>query len=490
MSITSGYRWLAHHYGLEPAQPFLTPARLPSTRPADTLAGHLTFAFKYEGVHLECLSRLFVLLPAQELEVWLAQEPSGQYARRAGFFYEWLTGQRLAFAGVTVGNYVDSLNPQHYFTAHTATNNPRWRVRDNLLGTAAYCPLIRRTAAIQSAETYDCAQHLQHLEQAYGEDLLMRSAVWLTVKESLASFTLEHEGQQTDRVQRFAVAMERYCGQAPAPLAADFLTALQREILGDKATRYGLRRSPVFVGEVQGFLPVVHYIAPHWDDTPALLAGLANVEQRTRGQASVLRAALLAFGFVYLHPLVDGNGRVSRFLVNDILRRDGVIPAPYILPVSATINRNPAARRAYDQALEAFSRPLMQRYRGQYAFGEEQEAADGVRYNLHFHAYADALHAWRYPDLTAQTEYLAGVVAQTLEQEMREEAVYLQTMRQARLAIKALLEAPDTDIDRIIRSIRENPAGLSRKIQKEYPLLQDPAVGAAVVAVVRRYWSD
>jgi hypothetical protein len=73
---------------------------------------------------------------------------------------------------------------------------------------------------------------------------------------------------------------------------------------------------------------------------------------------------------------------------------------------------------------------------------------------------------------------------------MREEAVYLQNLRQARLAIKALLEAPDADIDRIIRSVRENPAGLSRKIQKEYPMLQAPALGEEIVAIVRRYCSD
>ncbi len=109
---------------------------------------------------------------------------------------------------------------------------------------------------------------------------------------------------------------------------------------------------------------------------------------------------LLSFGFVYLHPLIDGNGRVSRFLINDILRRDGAVPAPYIVPVSAILQRPDLRPLSYDGALELFSRPLMQQYRDQWSFGPEQRGEDGVIYNLQFEGYRDALHAWRYPDLT------------------------------------------------------------------------------------------
>ena len=40
------------------------------------------------------------------------------------------------------------------------------------------------------------------------------------------------------------------------------------------------------------------------------------------------RAGIISFGFVYIHPMVDGNGRISRFLINDVLRRDGAVPTP------------------------------------------------------------------------------------------------------------------------------------------------------------------
>ena len=50
-------------------------------------------------------------------DAWIAREPTGQYARRACFLYEWLTGNRLGFAGVTSGNYVDAIDHDRYVTA-------------------------------------------------------------------------------------------------------------------------------------------------------------------------------------------------------------------------------------------------------------------------------------------------------------------------------------------------------------------------------------
>ncbi|NOJ99311.1 hypothetical protein HMI51_41295, partial [Corallococcus coralloides] len=155
-------------------------------------------------------------------------------------------------------------------------------------------------AAVRQAELYAFAEHLAALETEFGADILQRSAVWLTIKESRASFAIEHEEQHVDRVRRFAAAMERWCGRHEDPLSEASLSELQAEILGPRATRYGVRRSPVFVGEVDGFHEVVHYIAPHWDDAPQLLSGLRDCAERTVGGSALVRAAVLSFGFVYI----------------------------------------------------------------------------------------------------------------------------------------------------------------------------------------------
>ncbi|WCE94239.1 Fic family protein [Acidithiobacillus ferriphilus] len=498
-----GYRWLAERYNVSAVQPFRAQSAIagsratvreggyvrefytPVARPANTLAGHLAFALKHEGIHLELLARLFEVAPAAGLEAWIAAEPTGQYARRAGFLYEYLTGRQLAFPGVATGNYVTALDEKTYLTASQPVNNPRWRVRDNLPGTRDYCPLVLRTARVRQAEQYDCAQHLADLEVEFGADVLQRSAVWLTIKESRASFAIEHEEQHVDRVRRFAAVMEQRCGQYEEPLSEGALGALQAQILGPRATRYGVRRSPVFVGEVDGFTEVVHYIAPHWNDAPALLSGLREFASRTAGASALVRAAVLSFGFVYIHPMSDGNGRISRFLINDVLRRDKAIPAPFVLPVSATIISSIVNRRGYDQVLELFSRPLMRKYAEAWRFGAEQVAEDGVHYNLQFDAYQDALPAWRYPDMTDHVEYLAEVVQTTIEQEMRKEANYLRNLRMARERIKMVIEGPDGDIDHILRSVRDNGGKVSNKLLREFPILADKALTNEVEAIIQ-----
>jgi hypothetical protein len=78
--------------------------------------------------------------------------------------------------------------------------------------------MVRRTERVRLAEQYDCAQHLADLEVEFGADVLQRSVVWLTIKESRASFAIEHEAQHVDRVRRFACVMEQRCGQYDQPL--------------------------------------------------------------------------------------------------------------------------------------------------------------------------------------------------------------------------------------------------------------------------------
>ncbi|MFZ2235931.1 MAG: Fic family protein [Dokdonella sp.] len=494
-----GYEWLARRYGVRPVQPFAIQSSIAKSRktlqspdgrteeaytealrPADSLAGHLTFALKREGVHLEFLARLFEIIPADEMRFWIEGEPTGQYARRACYFYEYLTGKRLDVAGVTMGNYVDAVDATEYLTASRPINDPRWRVRDNLPGTRDYCPLVRRTEAVRQAELYDCARELANLDAQFGSDTLQRSVVWLTTKESKASFAIENESKQVGQIQRFAAAMELHCGRYANPLADDALNELQTAILGPSALRHGIRQSPVFVADAK----VVHYIAPHWDDIAALLEGLKFFERRTRGRSSLLRAAVLSFGFVYVHPMADGNGRISRFLINDTLRRDGAIPDPYVLPVSVTIVESRQNLRHYDRVLELYSRPFMTTYAGNWRFGDEVLAADGIRHNFEFDRYNEALPAWRYPDLTAHVEYLADVIAQTIQVGMPKEARYLRDFHETRVRVKNVLEGPDPEIDRIIRSVQDNEGKLSNKLAGEFPALSEPAMAEAIIAAV------
>lgn len=201
-----GYRWLIERYALTVTQALPVETAIGGTRarvldgrteqrtvqellrPDSTVAGHLTFALKHEGVHLETLSRLFAVLPAADLEGWIRAEPTGQYARRTGFLYESLTGQQLDVPDSTRGNYIAALDPTRELTAPSPINNARWRVRDNLLGDTSFSPQVYLTPQVTQALAFDVGERVARLEEQFSRELVVRSAVWLTVKESRASF--------------------------------------------------------------------------------------------------------------------------------------------------------------------------------------------------------------------------------------------------------------------------------------------------------------
>ncbi len=524
-----GFTRVADMLGIEPVQPLFTRSHIgsqnrtelhlaaeirtwtPQYQPSDTFRGHFEFGLKYERLNFEFFSRVFERVNPQDIIAWLHDAPTGAYARRTAFLYEWFTGKTLD-APDTAANvgYVDAIDPALYLTTTRPTNNKRWKVRHNLPGPRSYCPLVY-LGPQPERNLYDVQAGVERLNSTYGADLLLRSAAWLTLKESRASFAIEREQEQGDRVKRFAAAIGELSGRMDAPLEPAGLAQLQTAILGSTALRLGVRQSPVFVGQ-SGFQgQVVHYIAPPLAAVQDMLQGLRSFEASTRrapanitadtsadttaGTATVVRAAAVSFAFVYLHPLSDGNGRVHRFLFNHLLAADGAVPPNLIIPVSATIAGSPAGRAAYDRVLESFSKPLMRRYEGQYRFATLQTYPDGVTSDFHFAAEQDALHAWRYPDLTTHVRYFSDLLRDTVDHEMAREAAALRDNDAAREAIKQWVEMPDPDADRIIASLRNNGWAVTGKLRRDQPdifapegrlhHLQDTMVEAVKEAMTR-----
>ncbi|HAF2412805.1 TPA: Fic family protein [Salmonella enterica] len=503
-----GFKFLAEQYNIALAQPLRVESfigtrrsshdtgikienRYPASyRPRNDFVGHFEFGLKYEEIHLEFFARLFAIVGPLPIEVWCRNEPFGQYARRAGFFYEWLTGTQLDVPDVTNGGYVDAIPPEKYLTRTKSTRMRRWRINNNLPGTAFFCPIVRRTSVVQEAMQFDLDEALSELDRIFGADTLVRAASWLTFKESRASFLIEKEADQVDRIQRFAHVIAQYCGHIDDPLSNQSLQTLQAAILGQDAMGLGLRRSPVFVGQASIHEDIVHYIAPYFDDLAPMLDGLKVFEETTRGTESLARAAVLAFGFVYIHPMRDGNGRLHRFLINDTLVRDKAVPDGMILPISATITSSVEFRVEYDRTLEVFSRPFMRRYSASYRFGELSTYEDGMPSNFIFEDYDDARFAWRYPDLTAHVLYTCRVVKYTVQTEMPEEARVLATFQLAKNRLKEVIEMSDQDANRIIRSVRENGWDVSGKLRRQYPQLDDGARASRVVEAIRSAFEE
>ena len=215
---------------------------------------------------MEFLQRFFERLDSLIIQDWIDAEPTGQYARRIALLYEWLTDKHLRVPDNIGGNYVDALSNKWLVTSSpkTVEKNSRWRVNDNLAGNRDFCPTIIKTAQLNQAASLDVAQSLVNLTNEFGEDLLMRSSVWLTLRESKGSFKIEGEGKHMSRIARFADVITHQTGQGDLPINGHASGILQHAILGDSVviSEYGLRQSPVFVGQTHRFQEIVHYIAP------------------------------------------------------------------------------------------------------------------------------------------------------------------------------------------------------------------------------------
>jgi len=100
----------------------------PRHKPKASLSGHLTFALKHEGLDLAVLKRLFGRIGPRPIEELVRSSPTGGYARRIWFLYEWLVGWRLDLPDAKTGSYVHALNPEMQFSGTTELS---WRRHGN-----------------------------------------------------------------------------------------------------------------------------------------------------------------------------------------------------------------------------------------------------------------------------------------------------------------------------------------------------------------------
>lgn len=504
-----GIMWLIQHTNICPVLPIYSSSSIgtrrqtdcqngfvhqvyqESMRPDGSIIAHLQFHFRHEIMHLEFLSRLFNDIDSRLIQDWVDSEPTGQYARRCAFLYEFLTDKTLIAPENIGGNYIDVLDTKKLVTASKPyiEKNKKWRVNNNIAGTKAFAPMLVKTDGFMTASSLDIASMLNQLNDEFGEDLLMRASVWLTLGESKASFAIEGEAKLVKRIERFADFMARYVGQSVQPFSNKTLADYQQHLLGDTVfTHYGVRQSPVFIGERRfNYDEIVHYIAPPYSQLEDKLKGLTEFMDKTQGQSPIMRSAAIAFSFVYIHPLADGNGRLHRFLFNDILRRDGATEDPLIIPISKAIAGNTRSLKEYSQILEVISKPLMQCMQDNYHFSDKADTYnDGIVSNLVIDELQQAEPVWQFLDLTAHVTYLSKLIEHVITHDMKAESVYLLRHDQAREAIKEIIDMPNDYTDRIIRSFQKNEGKASNKLIKEIPKLAEGDLYPRIIEALKQ----
>jgi hypothetical protein len=437
--------------------------------PGDTLGDHLDFALRNETLDLLVLKRIFQSIHPKVIEDFVKATPTGIPARRAWYLFERMTGHTLNIADDPGVPAIDLLDSDAYFTGKPRLSR-RHRVRDNLLGNGAYCPIIRRTEKLEHFTKSGLAEKAAEILGHTGRHVVTRATSFLLLADSRASFEIEGERPPRNRLERWGKAVVQ-AGQNK--LTLDEIIRLQDVLIEDRRfVHVGLRPDGVFLGEHDhNHDPFPEFIGARPEDLPNLMSQMleANDRMGRDGVDPVLQAAATAFGFVYIHPFEDGNGRLHRCLVHHVLAERNFSPPGFIFAVSSVMYDRIGE---YRKTLQAHSGPLMDFIEWRPTPQQNVEVLN------------DTADLYRYFDVTLATEFLYSCVERTVEYDLPREIDYLRRHDQALRRIMDIVEMPDRLAENLLMFIRQNKGTLpKRRRAGEFKQLTDDEV-AKLEAVV------
>lgn len=435
----------------------------PRHEPSATLEGHLVFALKYEGLSLALLKRFFEVIDPTELESMIKAKPNSSYMRRIWFLYEWLLDRQLNILDAKTGTYAKIVDPKLQW-AIKGTTSTRHRVRNNLPGSRDYCPLVRRTDSLNAFVASKLSEQAQAVIGKLSRNILARTAAFLLLKDSKSSYAIEGESPPHERIQRWGKAI----GEAGKhPLDEDELTRLQQIVIGkdNRFTKIGFREEGGFVGEhEQGTrMPLPDHISARQEDLSDLLRGLIAFDREYAPELDpVIASAVLAFGFVYIHPFEDGNGRIHRYLIHHVLTARGFNPKGLVFPVSAVIfDRIDDYRRV----LESYSARML-------PYIDWQPTA-----KMNVEVLNDTGDFYRYFDVTPHAEFLFECVQRTIAHDLPDEAAFLERYDSFKMRVEAIVEMPASMVDLLFNFLKQNNGQLSKRARaKEFVSLTNNEV--------------
>lgn len=436
----------------------------------DTWQAHLLFALKHEGIHLAILKSFFEICDVAELTTWIQTKRVSLPHRRIWFFYEFLMQRELPIESMKVGNYGFALPPEDYFSLskENAPRAQRQRLYNNLPGDYRLCPMVRLTQKIKGAMAINYSQKISEALAHYPSELVYRANAFLYLKETRSSFAIE---RQTPSQKRAATFMELLKLAGETPLTKASLIQFQNTIVDTRYAENDYRNDQVYVG--QTLAPgreYIHFIGVKPNDVPAFMeAYLENLSRLLSTTVHpIILAAVYAFAFVFIHPFNDGNGRLHRYLMHHILATKSVTPSDLLFPVSAVLYKDP---KLYDQMLESFSKPLMQRL--DYQLNDKGELM----------VLTESAEHYRFIDFTTIVEIFFDVIQKTIEIELVPELDYLYAWEKAITEMKDVVDLPDKKMNQFILFTQQNKGKLPKARRKLFEELTDEEITALAVIV-------
>jgi Fic family protein len=185
----------------------------------------------------------------------------------------------------------------------------------------------------------------------------------------------------------------------------------------------------------------------------SLVGGLIAADHRLESASfdAVIAAAMVAFGFVFIHPFQDGNGRIHRYIIHHTLARKHFAQQGVIFPVSASILNHIEDYRA---VLQIYSQPLLDHIEWRTTPDNNIEVTN------------DTADYYRYFDATPQAEFLYDCVHDTIQNIIPQEVRYLEQYDRFKRTLDTQLEMPDKTVALLLRFLQQNHGKLSKRARQ------------------------
>ncbi len=464
-----GYRYLVGKFGLKAFRPeigaqsdsrcnrrletssgiLVPPTAAPkSGAPLD----HILFALKNEGINLQVLSQALPLVPPGELSEAVRRTPSGVYLRKAAFLWEAFTERTLEDVAPS-GRPTPLFDDSKYVTG-PAIRNKKWRIDFNGLGTLRYCATVRRTPEIEAALKAGTLKRAEAWLSSIGKEHAGRAMPWAELVEFQKSFELEREPCDLNRAAQLAKVLHRAIA---SPLSESSLCELQNAMVSTPCfAAASFRTEQNWLGKVIGRgVNTVTYVPP----TPEALSGMmedwmAAADRLAGATDPIAAAAVTSFGFVYLHPFMDGNGRLSRFLIHRQLMRSRALAEGVLLPISVAMKKNEAA---YLAALSAYSQKMRPFWNVSWTGGTPEFAFDFLG--------EDTLY--RYWDATEPAVFLHRMAQEALDVHLKEEVEYLALYDKLERRLGESYDLPSQWLARFVNVLMESGGRFSKSFRQK-----------------------
>lgn len=410
------------------AYELLVPASSAPT--GDCILSHALFALRHEGLNLQILAEVLPKVPAQEIHAAAALKPNSVSVRRLAYLWERFTGGALEDVH-PAGRYVGLFDPDRYWTA-PGERNRKWRVEFNGLGSFEWCATVEKTEALLAAAERDVLGSAAKWFSQMGDYTADRTLGWAYLSETKNSFALERESVSESKAERFARLLRH--AHERRDLTEEYLCELQNEIVSNPFSQaFSWRTQQNWLGTGGHGVLAVRYVPPSPELLDQLMPGwLSAANALPTLTDPLIAAAVISFGFVYLHPFMDGNGRLSRFLIHQQLGRSGRLAPGQLLPVSVAMQKH---EDRYLRALTAFSAPARS------AWEVTQTGNDG-EYECVFKG---SESMYRYWQATEQTEFLFDMAEEALHVHLRQEELYLRRFDRLDAAVNGAFDLVQKD---------------------------------------------